>query len=133
MKRLLILPLLILVSCSLTDDQKVKWKATGSVVATKIGAAVAKVVINSAVQSLSGGEQADFLDSAAAGLRTIPATVTSADVEAIVRIWATPKGEPTPPEMIAAAKKIATVSASPEVLAEGANRAAEIVRANAKP
>jgi hypothetical protein len=121
---------LLLSSCALVNDPR--WRATGSVVATKLGAAVAKIVINSAVQSLSGHEQADFLDSAAAGLRTLPGTVSSDDVEAIVKIWTTPPGESTPPEMTAAAKKIATVKAPPEVLAESANHAATIVRANSK-
>lgn len=124
---------IFLTSCANTGEQ---WKATGSFVAKRLGSVIAQTVINSAVQSLTGGEKADFLDSAAQGLRTLPANVTSDDIAHVIAIWSTPPKEATPPEMKAAASKAVTTNvttgATPEVLAQAFNEAAAKVRENEK-
>lgn len=124
---------LALTSCGTTDQ----WKQTGSLAARKLGPVIAKMVMNSAVQMLSGGEQADFLDSAAAGLRTVAGDINDQDVKEIVTIWTTPKKEATPPEMKKVANLVAAEKAktdiSPEALASALNDAAKIVRVESRP
>lgn len=126
---------LALSACALSDAQRAKARETGSFLAGRIGTVVARVVITSAIQSLTEGSQADFLDSAAQGLRTLPAQVTSEDIDHVITIWTKPApGVAPPPEIQAAARKVlevhATNGAPPEVLAQGLNKAAETIRAN---
>lgn len=73
-------------ACSLTPEQKKQWSATGGLVARKVAAVAGKVVLDSAIASLTGKE-ANWLDSAAAGVRTLPASITSEDIAEVVKIW----------------------------------------------
>jgi hypothetical protein len=79
---------LLLAGCTLTPEQKAKWGATGSFVASKAASLAGKIILNAAVSQFDGNNKADFLDSAAEGLRTQMTTaITSDDVAQIIKIW----------------------------------------------
>lgn len=107
-----------------------KWKATGAYLAPKIASALAEAALNATAQKLTNGDKADFMDSAAAGLR---ASVSSADVEAVAKIWMTPPKEKIAPELAVVAKKADTLAketmVSNETMATAFNLAADKVRA----
>jgi hypothetical protein len=91
---------LSLSGCTLTAQQKEKWSATGSAVGSLIAEKALKIaeqaVISYATSASDGRTKADFLDSAAAGLRAnMGSIVSSEDVAAVVRIW-TPAAEGPP-------------------------------------
>lgn len=127
MKTLLLCASLLFAGCAGFTEH---LSDTGKILAPKIGEVLAKVALNSAIQTLSGGEKADFLDSAAAGVRT---SFNTEDVGAIVKIWTTPPNESTPPEMKAVAKKAdefaKSTGADTETMATALNIAAAKVRA----
>jgi hypothetical protein len=102
---------------------------TGSYLAPKIGMALVSAAFNGGIQTLTGHEKADFIDGAAGSFRATWSTDNTADM---VKIWTTPPGEKTAPEMKAVAAKaehLATVTgASPETMATAFNIAAAKIR-----
>lgn len=75
-----------------TPTARDKLAATGSVIGKRVASEAAKfaanLVINSAVSWMDGRNKADFLDSAAQGLRENMLSIVNAnDVSSIVRIW----------------------------------------------
>ena len=81
----------VLAVCLALDGcaQKAQWKQTGEYLAARAMAIAGRAVLNATVETAVN--DADFLDSTAAGLRS-EAIVTSSDVERLVRIWA-PEGD----------------------------------------
>lgn len=117
-------------ACShLTPDTREKWSQTGQYLATRAETIAGRVILNAAFASLNSSD-ADFLDSAAAGLRSETTNiVTSADVEKVLSLW-TPKA----PQWVSLADQLADTyreasAGAPapvvlEALASGLNRAA---------
>lgn len=118
----------LLSGCSATTSGKIK--STAAYAASRLGPKLAQIVITSAIQTITDGQRADFLDSAAAGLRTLPLEVNDEDIRKVVDIWTTPRGLPQPPpELRPANALVAKIAAkNPETAAVALNVAADIVR-----
>lgn len=88
---------LMIGACALTAEQKrrladteMKLGQTAEYIAKRAASIAGRVVINAAVGQLQDSD-ANFLDSAAAGLRSqVPDLVTATDVATIVQIWTKP-------------------------------------------
>lgn len=81
------------IGCTMKPETKAKWSATGKLVAADAAKIAFNTVISAAVSHFDGSAKADFLDSAAQGLReNMPSIVTSDNVADIVKIW-TPAAE----------------------------------------
>lgn len=84
----LCLSLLLLAACSLTPDQKQKWGATGSFLAGKAARLAGQIVLSAAIDQFDGGTKANFLDSAATGLRSeMTNVITADDLATVIKIW----------------------------------------------
>lgn len=115
---------------SMTDDQKAKWGATGSFLAQKAMQIAGNVILSAATSSQDAGHKADWLDSAAAGLRT-EVSISSDDVSRLVQIWTPERNHwTTLAENLAKAYEDAPGSPAQkaEALARGLNEAAEKLR-----
>lgn len=127
MKTLLVLALcFVLPGCAGFGEH---LKESAGYLAPKIGMALVSAAFSGGIQTLTGHEKADFMDGAAGSFR---ATWSTDDSASMVKIWTTPPGEKTAPEMKAVAKKaeeiVATTGAGPETMATAFNIAAAKIR-----
>jgi hypothetical protein len=124
--------LLSLSGCTLTPDQKAKWGATGSFLASKAAKIAGKVILNAAVSQLDGNNKADFLDSAAVGLRSeMENVITAEDVYGVIKIWTPDKShwdELAHQAALLYGKTPGTPQDKVEAIAEGLNIAASSQR-----
>jgi hypothetical protein len=126
----ILIPALCLTGCQpQTPETRAKWAQTGQVLATRAANIAGRVILNAALASVTN-QDADFLDSAAHGLRSeIPNIVTSDDVARIVQIWTPPAAQWTHlagqlADQFAEASKDTPAAVAVEALAIGLNRAA---------
>lgn len=94
MNRLFTLAIIpLLAGCTFTRDHKAQIAATGQYLATRAASVAASVVIRAAVDQRDAFRKADFLDSAALGLRTSMLDIASRkqDAREVLRIWTADK------------------------------------------
>jgi hypothetical protein len=75
-----------LASCTLSPETKAKWSATGDIVGPKIASLAGQFLVNSIGAQISHTD-ANFLDSAAQGVRTLNVNGTGEDIGNLFRIW----------------------------------------------
>ncbi len=125
-KRSTVIPLIILFAgigimifstgCELTEVQKSKWSATGSVLKRQVTNIAINTVLNAATSQLDREKKENFLHSAATGLRTEMLTVVNSnDIAEVIKIWT-----PEPNHWKTLAAQVATVyeQADPKTDAE---------------
>lgn len=129
----IITAVVLLGGCAWLSEHSMQLKATGKIISKKAANVALGVAFDAIGQKIEG--RADWLDSAAAGLRAnAKAMVTVDDIEAVVRVW-TPPGQTWPKQL---AKGVASIAAQElkgkpvgmvaEGIAKGLNDAAGLAR-----
>lgn len=77
---------LLVSGCTLTPETKAKWSATGDIVGPKIASLAGQFLVASIGAQISHSD-ANFLDSAAQGARTLNVNGTGEDISNLFRIW----------------------------------------------
>lgn len=124
---------LLVSGCTLSPETKAKWSATGDIVGPKIASLAGQLLVNSIGAQMSHPD-ANYLDSAAQGARTLSVNGTGEDIGNLFRIWT--KKDARFEKLAVEVEKVATTEIDkgvpPQVVAEkiaiGLNGAAATAR-----